>query len=66
MDTTNKALIETIGAAGYHVLIGAAHGSPVVEAVWERTAERFIVHSERVYETVVEVARQVGIELDGS
>ena len=39
MDSTTKALIETIGDAGYHVLIGAAEGSPVVEAVCQRAGE---------------------------
>ena len=64
MDATTKVLIETIGAAGFVVEIGYAHELPVVTATDEQTGERFVVRGADLYETVVEVAGQVGIELE--
>ncbi|MCH7592048.1 MAG: hypothetical protein IH989_04610 [Planctomycetes bacterium] len=58
MDPVTKAVIETIGAAGY------VDALSVVVAVDERTGERFVVRGDDLYETVVEFAQQVGIELD--
>ena len=42
----------------------AVDAMPVVVAIDERTGERFVVRGDDVYETVVEVAVQVGIELE--
>ena len=63
-DAVTKAVIETIGAAGYVVEVGYVDALPVVVAVDEGTGERFVVRGSDLYETVVELAQQVGIELD--
>ncbi len=55
--------METIGDAGYNVLIGAAGGCPVVEAMSQETGERFIVRSENLYDAAVELAEQLGFDL---
>ena len=65
MDPTTKALIEIIGAAGYVVSIEAdASKNMVVEAVNLDTDEEFTVRGEGLYLTAVELAVQVGIELE--
>ena len=64
MDAVTKALTETIGAAGFAVQLGASKGHHVVEAVNEQTGERFVVRGEDLYLTVVELAGQVGLELE--
>ncbi len=64
MNAVAKAVIETIGDAGFVVEIGYTVGQPVVVAVNENTGERFVVRGEDLYEAVVELAEQVGIKLD--
>lgn len=64
MDTATKALIELVGDNGYRVEIGCTDGQPVVVAVDERTGERFVVRGDDLYETVCELAVQVGIALE--
>ena len=64
MNTVTKAVIETIGDNGYCVEIGYVDALPVVVAVDLTTGERFVVRGSDLYETVCEVAIQVGIELD--
>ena len=64
MDAVTKAVIETIGGNGYRVEIGYTDALPVVVAIDEQTGERFVVRGDDLYETVCEVAAQVGIELD--
>ena len=63
MDTLTKAILETIGVAGYAVSIGADNGLPVVEAIDNKTGERFVVRGE-LDEAAVELAEQVGVELE--
>ena len=66
MDATTKALIETIDDTGYMVMTGAdSHGNSVVEATDERTGEKFVVRADDLYAAVVELAQQVGIDLEG-
>ena len=64
VNAVTKAVIETIGAAGFAVELGAEGGQEVAEAVNEETDERFVVRGDDLYETVVELAVQCGIELE--
>ena len=65
MDTTTKALIETIGDAGYSVMTGAdSSGNSVAEATDKTTGETFVVRADALYTAVVELAQQVGIDLE--
>ena len=64
MDAMTKALIETIGAAGFAVQLSASEGHHVVEAVNKETGEQFVVRGEDLYATVVELAGQVGLDLE--
>ena len=64
INTVTEALIETMGAAGFTVQLGASEGHHVVETVNEQTGERFVVRGEDLYATVVELAGQVGIDLE--
>ena len=65
MDATTKAVIEVIGNAGYLVTTGAdSNGNSVVEATDEANGEKFIVRADELYSAVIELAQQVGIELE--
>lgn len=64
MDARTEVLIETIGEAGFVVQNGVSHGQHVVEAVSERTGERFVVRAPRLCDAAVQIARQVGIEAE--
>lgn len=64
MDAVTKALIETIGGAGYAVVVGGANWYPCVEAIDGRTGERFIVRGADVHSAAVELAEQIGIDLE--
>ena len=64
VDAVTKAVIETIGDNGYCVEIGYVDALPVVVAADLKTGERFVVRGSDLYETVVELAQQVGIELE--
>ena len=64
MNAVTKAIIETIGAAGFTVQLYGQDGQNVVEAVNEKTDETFVVRGEDLYEVVVELAQQCGIELE--
>ena len=65
MDVPTKAIIETIGDNGYTVMTGAdRHGNAVVEATDERTGENLVVRGDDLYTTIVEMAQQVGIDLE--
>ena len=65
MDPTTKALIETIGDAGYSVMTGTdSKGNTVVQATDQTTGERFVVRAADLYTAVVELAQQVGIDLE--
>ena len=65
MDATTKAVIETVGDAGYRVDIAVGGGGRcVVEAVCLADGERFIIRAPDLYEVAVELAEQVGIELE--
>ena len=65
MDATTKAVIETISDAGYGVLYGAdPSGHLIVEAIDLDTTETFIVSGADLYEVVIELAKQVGINLE--
>jgi hypothetical protein len=63
-DAPTKALIATIGAAAYEVQLGMADGLHAVEAIDQRSGETFVVRGDDLYRTVVELAQQVGIELE--
>ena len=64
MDPVTKVVVETIGDAGYRVDIGAdGHGTNVVTAV-AADGERFVVRGPDLYLMVVELAQQVGIDLE--
>ena len=62
MDTVAKAVLETIGKAGYVVIVGADD----VTAIDRKTDERFIVRHDpvRFFDAIVELAQQVGIDLE--
>ena len=62
MDLVSKAILETVGHTGYSVTIERDR----LTAVDEQSGERFIVRHGRddFYDAVVELARQVGIELE--
>ena len=63
-DATAKAWVETLGAAGRAVMIGADNdGNSVVEAIREKTDERFAVGAEELHDAAVELAQHVGVEL---
>ncbi len=65
MDSVSKAIIETIGDTGYTVMAGAdRHGNSVAETTDEATGEKFIVRSDDLYTAVVELAQQVGVEVE--
>jgi len=65
MDATTKALIETIGATGYAVTVGAdSDGNKVVEAADKKTGETFVVRADCLYMAAVELVQQVGIDLE--
>ena len=65
MDPTTKALIETIGNVGYTVVLSVDYaGRQVVEAMDEHTGECFVVRGNDLYTVAVEVAVQVGIDLE--
>ena len=64
-----EAILHTIRQAGYsmgEVRIGGFDGQvcDVVDAVDARTGDSFTVLAPTEYEAVVELARQVGIELE--
>ena len=56
MDRVSKAILETVGGAGFVVSIGWSEGKPVVEAIREGTGERFVVRSPHLCIAVVELA----------
>ncbi len=60
MDATIKALIETIGDAGFNVQLDAEEGSHVVEAIVREAGEAFIVRGDELYRVVIELAWQAG------
>lgn len=60
MDSITKSLIEVIGDGGYDIQIG----SNTIEAIDQKTGERFIVRCSNLYDGSVELAQQVGIELE--
>jgi hypothetical protein len=67
MDTKTKTLIETISNAGYTVMTGAdSDGNSVAEATDEATGEMFVVRPDDLYAAVVELAQQVGLDLEDS
>ena len=61
----STAILESIGHAGYVVVTGADDGQHLVEAIDQETGERFIVRGPKLYEATMELAQQVGIELEG-
>ena len=63
-DAVTKAIIETIGAAGFTAELGVEGGREVVTAVSEESGEAFVVRGDDLYETVVELAQQVGVALE--
>ena len=65
MDPVTKVLIETIGDAGYRVdVAGDGNEGYSVTAAAHRGGERFVVRGVDLYEAVVKLVEQVGIELE--
>lgn len=65
MDAPTKAIVETVGNAGYGVMVGAtSDGNSVIEATDEKSGEHFVVRAATLYKAVVELAEQIGIELE--
>jgi len=64
VDPVTKCLIEVIGGAGFAVMLSYDNGLPVIEAIAHDTGERFIVRGDDLYATTVELALQVGIDLE--
>ncbi len=64
MNAVTKAVVETIGAAGFTVQLYGKDGQSEVEAVNEETGEAFVVRGDDLYLVVVELAQQCGIELE--
>lgn len=65
MDAPTKALIEVIGDSGYTVMVGAdSDGNSVIEATDEKSGEHFVVRAATLYKAVVELAEQIGIDLE--
>ncbi len=60
MDAVTKSLIKVIGDSGYDILIG--HNT--FEAIDQNTGERFIIRCPNLYDGSIELAQQVGIELE--
>ncbi len=60
MNSVTKSLIEVIGDSGYDIQIG----NNTIEAINKKTGERFIVRCSNLYEGSIELAQQVGIELE--
>ena len=57
--------IETIGNAGYSVTMGVnSNGNSVAESTDEANGEKFIIRADELYSAVIELAQQVGIELE--
>lgn len=65
MNTPTTALLETVRAVSFDVQIGSADRLHVAEAVNRRTRERLVVLAGDLSAAVVELAQQVGIELQG-
>ena len=61
MKAVTKAIIETIGAAGFAVPLYGRDGRNVVEAANEAT---FVVRGDDLCTVVIELAQQCGIELE--
>ena len=64
MDPVTKAVMETIGGAGFAVTLGHDNGLHVLEATAENTGELFVVRGDDLQATAIELAEQVGIELE--
>ncbi len=64
MDPVTKALIQTIGGAGYVVSTRNDDGRHAVEAKDTSTGEIFVVRADTLYDAAVELAQQVGVELE--
>ena len=64
MDPVTKSLIEVIGSAGFAVMLSHDNGLYVVEAAAMDSDERFIVRGDHLYRMTVELALQVGIDLE--
>ena len=60
MNSVTKSLIQVIGDSGYDIMIG----TNVIEAVDQVTGERFIIRCSNLYDGSIELAQQVGIELE--
>ena len=64
MTPITKATIEVIGDAGFAVTLRHDDGLHVIEATADDTGELFVVTGDDLYATAVELAEQVGIELE--
>ena len=64
MDVVTKAVIETIGGAGFVVMLSHVNGFHVIEATAQDTGALFVVTGADLRTTAIELAEQVGIELE--
>ena len=64
MDAVTKSVLEVIGDAGFAVMLGHVNELHVIEATAQDTGELFVVTGDDLYTTAVELAEQVGIELE--
>ena len=64
MDPVTKCLIEVIGGTGFAVMLSYENGLHIIEAAAITSDERFIVHCDDLYATTVELALQVGVDLE--
>ena len=65
MDTVTKVLIDAIGDLGYQIDIGVDDDKQyTVTAVAHKGRERFIVRGSNLRETVIELAAQIGMDLE--
>ena len=64
LNAVTKAVIETIGGAGFTVQLYGQDGQNVAEAVNKESGETFVVRGDELYLVVVELSQQCGIELE--
>ena len=64
MDAVTKSVIETIGDAGFVVMLSHVNGLHVIEATAQDSGELFVVTGDDLRATAIELAEQVGIELE--
>ena len=64
MDPVTKSVIEVVGTAGFAVTLGHDDGLHVIEATEIDSGDLFRVTGDDLQATAIELAEQVGIELE--